>query len=134
MRTFRKIKVDEPLVKMVKTIGMIEDEIANLKGSISGLVFGSDLWLKTIKKIEPNARKEDVIWDNLKETDKNLDLNLFAHCCGAWLKFYPKKTFQDLEKELRKRCFNTHLIAGSEIHPNMKLSEGCKYVVIYSCR
>lgn len=53
----------------------------------------------------------EIAFHNMLEADKILSLQLFIGGEMGYLRANPTKTFQDLELELRKRNFNTHLIA-----------------------
>jgi hypothetical protein len=86
--------------------------------------------------------QNEIVWHNLKQADNNLDLNIFCAASYAWLKINPDKSFQDLEFELRKRDFNTHLIAKKPhlnkdfkiVMQNKYKCEKFLYECIYSCR
>ena len=58
-----------------------------------------------------NESPNDILFHNMASADKNYDLNVFIGASNAYFKQNPSKNFQDLEKELRKRDFNTHIIA-----------------------
>ncbi len=47
----------------------------------------------------------------MKIADDNKCLDIFLGASNGWFKSNPGKSFQDLEKELRQRNFNTHVIA-----------------------
>ena len=85
----------------------------------------------------------DIALHNMNVADKNLNLAFFISGAQGWMHANKDKSFSDLEKELRKRSFDTHLFA-KKVH----LSEGnklCvpsrvedtteyKYECIFSCR
>lgn len=94
-----------------------------------------------IKVIEPsNPNPFDICWNNLKEADTNYCLEIFCAAAEGWSKLNPTKNYQDFEKELRDKNFNTYLIAGKpKIYPGLKLlnlqnNQICQYECIYSCR
>ncbi len=88
-----------------------------------------------------NDNEESIMWHNMKVCDDIHNLQLFISCSMAWLRLNPEKNMQDLESELRKRNFNTHLYAKNaknvlensqyEIRLN---SKNCDYECIFSCR
>lgn len=77
----------------------------------------------------PNDSPEQICWHNLKISDEFYNLNYFIYAAIGWLKLNPTKNYQDLEKELRERNFNTHLIAKK---PQIK--QNIDYECIFSCR
>jgi hypothetical protein len=82
--------------------------------------------------------EESILWHNMKICDDIHNLRLFISCSMGWVRLNPEKNMQDLESELRKRNFNTHLYA-KEIPRNsqytLKLnSKNCDYECIFSCR
>lgn len=65
----------------------------------------------------------DVAWHNIKQADKHLNLKVFTSAAMGWLKANNgTKNYQDLEKELRERNLETHLIAAK---PPAILPIGC---------
>jgi len=85
-----------------------------------------------------NEKPEDICWHNLKVADENYNLNMFIGASMGWLELNKTKDYQDLEKELRNKNFNTHLIAVTPIDiPNSKVKlhgQDKKYECIFSCR
>lgn len=90
---------------------------------------------------------EQLFWKNLKIADEVLSLNVFVVLLSHYFKMNPDKNYHDLEKELRQRDFNAHLIASSLddemkekytiIHPSKEqssLSETLIYRCLISCR
>lgn len=85
----------------------------------------------------------DVALRNMGVADKNLNLAFFISGAQGWMCANKDKSFSDLEKELRKRSFDTHLFA-KKIHlsQNDKLfvpsriadTTEYKYECIFSCR
>jgi len=77
--------------------------------------------MKCIELREPSQEmtQEQLFWNNLKTADDLLNFNLFGTVLLNYFKINPGHTFQDLEKELRQRNFNTHLFA-SEMDENVK--------------
>jgi hypothetical protein len=49
---------------------------------------------------------------NMKCADEMLNLEIFIGASNGWLKCNPSKNYKDLEQELRRHNFNTHLIAS----------------------
>ena len=91
--------------------------------------------------VSANESKENVLWYNLKQADSIHNLRLFIAISMAYFKQYPTKNYQDLEKELRQRRFDTHLIANetSVLEEGMSLvcpdhTSQAIYEIIYSCR
>ena len=54
---------------------------------------------------------EAIAWHNMREADPHHKLDVFMSGARGWLKANPGKTYQHLEKELRDRKLQTHLIA-----------------------
>lgn len=82
---------------------------------------------------------EEICWHNMKVADEFFELNFFMFAAHAWLNLNIDKNFQDLEKELRARNFNTHLIAkkNNRNNPDVELKlhgQEMKYEIIFSCR
>lgn len=85
---------------------------------------------------------DEIIWHNLEQADKYHHLLTFIYAVNAWIKEYKDKDYYDLEIELRKRDFHTHLIAKEpkNLRPDMKLgifgrnNKEYKYECIFSCR
>lgn len=67
--------------------------------------------------VDKTDTPDDIAFHNMKVADDTLNLELFIAGSFGWIKCNPDKSFQDLEKELRKRNFNTHLIA---LQPRLK--------------
>lgn len=89
----------------------------------------------------PTETKEDVCWHNLRIADDNHDLKLFIFAAMGWFKLHPTGSYQDLERELRTKSFQTHLIASHKrlantklYLPNLETKTEAKYECIYSCR
>lgn len=100
--------------------------------------------MKRISFIDPSHDEspEQINWYNLKEADTNLDLSFFISAATCWINLNPTKNYQDLEKELRNRNFNTYLYAKTpKLTPDAKLglyrkndTGEYKYECIFSCR
>ena len=60
---------------------------------------------------EESDTAEEILWNNLRESDKTYNLQLFIGSSMGWLALYPDKNYQDFETELRERGLNTHMIA-----------------------
>ena len=69
-----------------------------------------------------------ISFENMKEADKTFNLKLFCSAVDGYFSANPTKNFQDLESELRKHNFNTHIIAKSINNINLK------YEAIISCK
>ncbi len=52
-----------------------------------------------------------IVWHNMNIADKLHDLPIFISAAMGWFRLYPDCNFQDLENELRKKRFQTHIIA-----------------------
>lgn len=65
----------------------------------------------TYNDVSPTEDPSEIAFHNMKVGDEMLNLNVFIGGQLGWIMANPTKNFQDLEKELRKRNFNTHLIA-----------------------
>jgi hypothetical protein len=82
--------------------------------------------------------EESVLWHNMKKCDDICNLQLFISCSMGWLRLNPTKNMQDLESELRKRDFNTHLYAKDvpeDFQHTLELnSKICNYECFFSCR
>ncbi len=82
----------------------------------------------------------EVAWANLTVADKELQLDVFASASMAWLAVNSTSTYQDLEAELRKRNFVTHLIAVPNRFPAFPLrvpnksNTQCVFECLTSCR
>ena len=85
----------------------------------------------------------DVAFDNMSIADKNLNLTFFISGAQGWMNANKDKSYSDLEKELRKRSFDTHLFAKKiQLPKDRKLyvpsrdndTTEYKYECIYSCR
>lgn len=81
----------------------------------------------------------DICWHNLKVADELHNLTYFICASSGWLSLNPSKTYQDLEKELREKNFNTHLIAVNKRNiPGMELmmpdGMNAQHECIFSCR
>jgi hypothetical protein len=84
---------------------------------------------------------EETVWHNLKTADEILNLPYFCASAMAWIKINPTKNYKDLEIELRKKQYNTHLIAKGNKIPNSFIflrkdddHSKYKYACIFSCR
>lgn len=85
---------------------------------------------------------EEICWHNLMTADKYLNLQYFIAAATGWIKLNPTKNYQDLEKELRTKNLNTHLIASkskniSGTHLGLcgnNDKTDCEYECIFSCR
>ncbi len=93
--------------------------------------------------VDMNADPTDVALHNMKIADKSLNLTFFVSGAQGWMRANKNKSFNDLEKELRKRSFNTHLFAkqvklakGSKIFIPERTEDKTeyKYECIFSCR
>lgn len=94
--------------------------------------------LKIIDAIE-NELPIDICWHNLSVADKFKNFAYFIPCALGWLDLNPGKTFQDLEKELRDKDFDTHLIATNKrditgVDLKMPNNSDAEYECIFSCR
>jgi len=91
---------------------------------------------------ENSENPEKICWHNLEAADKYHLLSFFCAATRAWFKLHPDKNYQDLEKELRSKNLQTHIIAGKieKIPDNARLglhkqdSIDYKYECIFSCR
>jgi hypothetical protein len=92
-----------------------------------------------------NMTESDIAWHNLKTSDDSFQLSCFISSIIGWLKINSTKNLQDLEKELRDKNFNTHLIArkllSKDVDDGMKLglpkrndNVDYKYECLISCR
>lgn len=68
-------------------------------------------------KPNPNFSLKTIAWINMMTCDTHLHLEGFIAGASAWFKLHPESTPQDLEKELRKRNLNTHIIAKASPVP-----------------
>ena len=81
---------------------------------------------------EPNESPEDICWHNMNIADVSHDIKIFIFTIKSWFKLNPGKNYQDLEIELRKRNFNTDLIASKRnITIDSKIKLPNKQVIIY---
>lgn len=92
------------------------------------------------ENVSGDMTENEVALYNMKVCDDNLSLQWFIVSAFGWLNANKDKNYQDLEKELRNRNFNTHLFAKKiNLENNMKLilpnsqKEG-EYECIFSCR
>jgi hypothetical protein len=85
----------------------------------------------------------ELVWNNLKVADETLNLMCFCSLTSRWFDLSPGKNFQDFEKELRERDFNTHLfvsIPPENIKHQLRLRKSdtpnseYKYRCMFSCR
>jgi len=86
----------------------------------------------------------EVAFYNMKQSEDHFDLQHFVAAQAGYFFANPTKTYQDLESELRKRNYNTHLIAKPPStkmtncvlgnHVTHKPSSDIKYECITSCR
>jgi len=96
--------------------------------------------------VEPKETEnaEDILWHNIRVADELHNLQMFIGAASGWFALNPEKNFQDLERELRERDLNTHLIAKKPgfsgdftLRIPVKDREQTKeliYECIYSCR
>lgn len=96
-------------------------------------------------KPELDETKDSIALYNMKISEKFKKTDTFGMGTVAWLKNNPERNYQDLELELRKHDFITHLIA-KPLHlitieenleiglPNSDLSNNFEYVLIVSCK
>lgn len=87
--------------------------------------------------------EEEICWRNLKEADDHLNLKIFCMAALGWLKSQNgEKTYQDLEKELRKRNFKTMIFASSKRITGLDLvlpfsktkHNSLEFEAMFSCR
>jgi hypothetical protein len=104
--------------------------------------------MKFLQFNEPKKETSDeqLFWNNLKLTDLVLHFKLFDSISNYYFKLYPEHTFEDLEKQLRKRGFNTHFVAGKlseedskkyqikSPSENHKYADQLKYYCLASCK
>ncbi len=86
----------------------------------------------------------DIALHNMKCADKILNLEMFIGGSIGWLQCNPTKNYKDLEQELRRLNFDTHLIASECKLTDPRYVLGFpyriddrrtyKYECIYSCR
>lgn len=69
-----------------------------------------------IEAVKEGDTEEEIVWSNLKVCDAIQNPALFGFCASAWLRINPAKNYQDLERELRERTFDTHLIAVDNLN------------------
>ncbi len=58
-----------------------------------------------------NETTDQICWHNLTIADKYYDSQFFIAATKGWFEFNSGKNYQDLEKELREKKLNTHIIA-----------------------
>ena len=76
----------------------------------------------------------ETCWANLELADKMRALELFAVSAAAWLRI-SGQNHQALERELRARSFDTHLIAATLPEgATVAVADSLPYYCIYSCR
>lgn len=97
-------------------------------------------------RVNDNIDPNEVAWHNMKVADEMYSLQWFVAAATAWLSHNKIKNHQELERELRKRNFNTHLFAHEKRDdPNLILkypsksfdnedTSELKYECFYSCR
>lgn len=74
----------------------------------------SDILLRT-ETPSPSLSEIEIAWANMRVSDQHLHLSTFVSAALGWLKANDgEKNYQDLEKELRKRDFSTHIFASSK--------------------
>ncbi len=91
---------------------------------------------------DPSLKEIKIAWKNMEFADKNLLLRQFCAAYFGWFKHNKDKTFADLERELRKRNFNTHLFAVPcnnfediiPVHPGTYEPTGIVFECMASCR
>lgn len=94
------------------------------------------------KSVTSEDMPNDVAFHNMEQADNMLNLDIFISAALGYFNTNSNKTFYDLENELRKKNFNTHLIACKSYLPkgyilcipNTDLDIKCKYECIFSCR
>lgn len=93
--------------------------------------------------VEETDDPADVAFHNMNIGDKRLNLAFFIAGARGWMTANKDKSFYDLEKELRKRSFDTHLYAkktnrlkGSILGIPGRINDVTeyKYECIFSCR
>lgn len=76
-------------------------------------------------KITESDKPSQVALHNLQVADKYLHEKLMSTCVRAWIKANPNKNYQNLEKTLRSKKLNTHLLAKPiDVKDNMKIAFG----------
>ena len=82
-----------------------------------------------------------VLWENLREADRQLDLHALLVEIAAWYHNNPGLSHADLELEFRRRNFNTFLYPSTpDVIPGVFVSSvpttdiTPRYVVIFACR
>ena len=71
--------------------------------------------------VESDADPKQVAWHNIRMADQHLDLSAVLTSIQGYFASHENATYQDLEKELRERNCNTHLIACNlSSHPGLK--------------
>ncbi len=96
------------------------------------------------KRPDEKLTEEEICWKNMEQCDKTHQLTFFSACTQAWFRLNPTMSYKDLETELRKREFETHIIAvpnngpvkyqlGRKYDPNAKNIDYAYYPLI-SCR
>jgi hypothetical protein len=91
----------------------------------------------TVVDIQENENPEDVCFNNLKVSDEFRNLAYFISSSMGWLNLNPGKNYQDLEKVLREKNFDTHLIATNktqDVKLQMPDKTDAEYVCTFSCR
>lgn len=90
-----------------------------------------------VDKTSPNYNEDELFWHNFKIADSEHALSLFISIALGWFQKHPERSYQDLEKLLREKDFDTYLIA---IKPNLfatgklaTLQEGDTYNPVYEC-
>lgn len=69
-----------------------------------------------IENIIDEINETELSFENMKMAESVFNLQLFLGAQQGYFKANPNNTFQDLENELRRRNFNTHLIAKNPIN------------------
>lgn len=94
----------------------------------------------TFEKPANGLSPTEIAWANMRTADNALNLEWFIGGSLGWLRANPGRNYQHLESELRRRDFNTHLIAvkprltGATLAlPYTKILE-CDWECIMSCR
>lgn len=96
---------------------------------------------RVVIKETNQENKNELAFHNMRIAENIFDLNIFINSSELYFKTNPGKNYQDLEKELRERNFETHIIAKKyNLSNNMILRPvnnsivKCEYLAIISCR
>jgi hypothetical protein len=92
-------------------------------------------------QVEGSNAKTQVAFHNMRYAENSFSLDFFLCGSHCYFKANPTKNYQDLEKELRQRGFQSHVIARQYNPPSgVKLclindsNIECEYEGIISCR